>query len=81
MTINIHWKRWGVLFFVMLCLTQSVHAQTEPQGLSLLYWSGEWGEARDLYRWEAGKGSTLVAEEVGVDATAGVIGGDWLYFS
>ncbi|MBZ0316273.1 MAG: DUF5050 domain-containing protein [Anaerolineae bacterium] len=81
MTTIIHWKHWGVLFFVALWIAPPTHAQTAPHGLALLYWSGEWGEVHDLYRWEAGKGSTLVAEAVGVDATAGVIGGDWLYFS
>lgn len=81
MTTIIHWKRWGVFFLFALWVALPTHAQTEPHGFALLYWSGEWGEARDLYRWEAGTGSTLVAEEVGVDATAGVMGGDWLYFS
>ncbi len=81
MTINIHWKRWGVLFLVALWIAPPANAQTEPHRLALLYWSGEWGAMHDLYRWEAGTGSTLVAEDVGIDATAGVIAGGWLYFS
>lgn len=81
MITTTNWKRWGVFFLFALWVALPTHAQTEPQGLSLLYWSGEWGAVHDLYRWEAGKGSTLVTEDVGVDATAGVIGGDWLYFS
>lgn len=81
MTISTNWKHWGVVFFIALWIAPPAHAQTEPHGLALLYWSGDYGEARDLYRWEMGTGSTLVAADVGLDATAGVISGNWLYFS